>query len=398
MKKILAVIMLLAMMFSLCACGSESAAPSQSAEAEKAAAEEAEAAAAEESANEIADAEKLFYEGNYDEAFPLLSAHEDEGNPAAELLARCYYFGMGTDMDTDRALALLKQSGENGSVTAKYLLADASSTVSGAKLTLDETAALYKEFVSAAEGMDASDPAYGTVMTYLARCYAEGKGVEKDSDKALDAAAKAAAAGKLSPFEMMTLGKVFDDCTPVPEVEAAEEQAAAAVAENPDAQVTPPAYVCPEAEALYTQAADALQALADAGNARAQKLLGDLYFNGRGGFEQDCAKALELYEQAADQDYADAQAQLGYMYQNGAGVELSYEKAMEWNNRAAQQGNAQGQAQIGYMYHMGLGVTQNLDEAGRWYTRAAQQGDAWAADMLIQTEVTNPQSVFEAHA
>ena len=71
---------------------------------------------------------------------------------------------------------------------------------------------------------------------------------------------------------------------------------------------------------------------------------------------------------------------------------------MEWNNRAAQQGNAQGQAQIGWLYQQGLGVTQNLDEAGRWYTRAADQGNKWAEDRLAETEATNPQDLFEAHA
>ena len=394
MKKILAVMLLLTMMFSLCACGSESAEQLAAPAEDKASViGEADDEPVVETQDEIADAEKLFYEGSFEEAFPLLSAHEDEAIPSVTaLLARAYYFGLGTETDTDKALELLKKADESGSIAAKYLLADAASNVNGAKLTLDETDELYKDFVSAAKSMDPADPDYGVAMTYLARCYADGKGAAKDSDKALDAAAKAAAAGNLSPFEQMTLAKVFEDCAPNP------EDTAAAVAENLNTEVTPPAYVCPEAQELYAKAADALKALADAGNARAQKLLGDLCFNGRGGIEQDYAKALALYEQAADQDYADAQAQLGYMYQNGTGVELSYEKAMEWNNRAAQQGNSQGQAQIGYMYHMGLGVTQNLDEAGRWYTRAAQQGDSWAADMLILTEVTNPQSVFEAHA
>ena len=50
------------------------------------------------------------------------------------------------------------------------------------------------------------------------------------------------------------------------------------------------------------------------------------------------------------------------------------------------------------MYHMGLGVTQNLDEAGRWYARAVDQGHAWATEKLAETELTNNQAYFEAHA
>ena len=153
-----------------------------------------------------------------------------------------------------------------------------------------------------------------------------------------------------------------------------------------------------KAEELYKRALPGIQKLSDAGNLAATKLLGDLYLDGKGGLTQDYAKALETYMIAADEDYAPAQAQVGYIYQNALGVPADYAKAMEWNNRAAMQGNPEGQAQIGYLYQNGLGVTQNLDEAGRWYTRAKEGGSDWAAAMLEQTEATNPHASFEAHA
>ena len=153
-----------------------------------------------------------------------------------------------------------------------------------------------------------------------------------------------------------------------------------------------------EAEELYAKALDSIKTLADAGHVKAKKALGDYYFGGYAGVAQDYAKALELYTEAGEKGDADAQAQVGYIYQYGCGIDPDYEKAMEWNNRAAQQGNAQGQAQIGWLYQQGLGVTQNLDEAGRWYTRAADQGNKWAEARLAETEATNPQDLFEAHA
>ena len=153
-----------------------------------------------------------------------------------------------------------------------------------------------------------------------------------------------------------------------------------------------------QAHELYAQAKEGISALADDWNLMAIKYMGDYYFGALGNEALDYGKAMDYYMQAADFDYAPAQAQIGLMYQDGLGVDVSYEMAMEWNNRAAMQGNAQGQAQIGYLYHMGLGVTQNLNEAGRWYARAADQGDTWAAAKLAETEITNPQLAFEFHA
>ena len=178
--------------------------------------------------------------------------------------------------------------------------------------------------------------------------------------------------------------------------EAADTTAAEAAAEGETEAETKA--IPSEAEELYAKALDSIKTLADAGNVKAKKALGDYYFNGYAGVAQDYAKALELYTEAGEKGDADAQAQVGYIYQYGCGVDPDYEKAMEWNNRAAQQGNAQGQAQIGWLYQQGLGVTQNLDEAGRWYTRAADQGNKWAEDRLAETEATNPQDLFEAHA
>lgn len=48
-------------------------------------------------------------------------------------------------------------------------------------------------------------------------------------------------------------------------------------------------------------------------------------------------KAAEWFQKAADQGNADAQFWLGCMYQNGSGVERSYEKAVEWFQKAANQ-------------------------------------------------------------
>ena len=49
-------------------------------------------------------------------------------------------------------------------------------------------------------------------------------------------------------------------------------------------------------------------------------------------------KAIEWYEKAAEQGDAEAQYNLGVMYENGQGVDVNYKKAIEWYEKAAEQG------------------------------------------------------------
>lgn len=338
-----------------------------------------------------AEATALFDSGDYAGAFQMASAADSADPAVAALLGKAYYLGLGTDVNYAKALSYLETASKGGFPSAAYLLANASDFGNGTRMDKDEAARRYIKFVAVADEVDPASSDYAMSMTYLSECFAKGHGVEKKHELALDAANKASAAANLTPFELMSLAAFYDGPAPNHVSNAADATGEYEVetARKIDAA---------KADELYLRALPGLQKLADAGNLAAVKLLGDLYLDGKGGLPQDYAKALETYMIAADEDYADAQAQIGYIYQNALGVPADYAKAMEWNNRAAMQGNAQGQAQIGYLYQNGLGVTQNLDEAGRWYTRAKEGGSDWAAAMLEQTEATNPHASFEAHA
>ena len=389
MKKSIALLLLAAMMLTLCACGKKTETTPAPAPAESA---EPEAAAEADHTAEIEEAAGLFAAGDYAEAVEKLSELQTAGSPlVASLLGRAYYQGLGVKTDYNRAVGYLQDAAAGGVASARYLLAEAARTGNGLRRDPDEAARSYIKFVAVADEVGSDDPDYAPAMAALADCFANGRGVEKKFDLALDAANKAAACEGLTPFELMQLAKFFDG--PMPN---AVSNAADATGEY--AVETVRKIDAAKADSLYTRAAAGILNLADAGNLAAIKLLGDLYLDGKGGLQQDYAMAMETYRIAADQDYAPAQAQLGYMYQNALGVEADYAAAMEWNSRAAEQGDPQGQAQIGYLYQFGLGVTQNLDEAGRWYTRAKEGGSEWAAAMLEQTEATNPHASFEAHA
>ncbi len=61
--------------------------------------------------------------------------------------------------------------------------------------------------------------------------------------------------------------------------------------------------------------------------------MGIMCAGGRGTARND-AEAAYWYRQAAEQGYAIAQYNLGYMYQSGRGVPRDYKEALKWFNMA----------------------------------------------------------------
>ena len=392
MKKSFAIVLLLAMVLSLAACGEAAPVATPEPTVEPTPAPETLAA----------EAEELFYKADYTGAFEKLDALETSGiTSVQQLLGTSYYYGLGVEADSEEAVSQLTKAADQGDAIAMYLLGNAYASGTGTSRDEAKAKEMYAKFIAVGDADSGENAGSGRIQAYLADCYAYGKGTEKNVDKAAAAAGKAVSAD-LTAFDMVKLADSYvegvftktDDTADT--AEAADTTAAEAAAEGETEAETPA--IPAEAEELYAKALDSIKTLADASNIKAKKALGDYYFGGYAGIAQDYAKALELYTEAGEKGDADAQAQVGYIYQYGCGVDPDYEKAMEWNNRAAQQGNAQGQAQIGWLYQQGLGVTQNLDEAGRWYTRAADQGNKWAEDRLAETEASNPQDLFEAHA
>ena len=127
----------------------------------------------------------------------------------------------------------------------------------------------------------------------------------------------------------------------------------------------------------YKKAFDLYLESAEQGYAPAQCNLGYMYDIGQG-VSQDYAKAVEWYTKAAEQDDMLAQCNLGYMYDIGQGVSQDYAKAAEWYTKSAEQGYAPAQCNLGNMYYNGQGVTQDYAKAAEWYTKAAEQGNARA--------------------
>ena len=88
----------------------------------------------------------------------------------------------------------------------------------------------------------------------------------------------------------------------------------------------------------------------------------------------DYATALQEWRPIADQGDADAQFNLGLMYDNGQGVPQDYAEAFKLYRLAAEKGFAAAQTNIGFMYDKGQGVLQNNVIAHMWYNLGAANG------------------------
>jgi|GEM_PF-4776823 len=120
---------------------------------------------------------------------------------------------------------------------------------------------------------------------------------------------------------------------------------------------------------------------AEQADAEAQTNLGWMYEKGRG-VPQDFAQAVACYRKAAEQGYARAQTNLGWMYENGRGVPQDYEQAVVYYRKAAEQGNARAQNNLGWSYKNGHGVAQDDTQAVGWFRKAAEQEDTLAQNNL----------------
>ena len=149
----------------------------------------------------------------------------------------------------------------------------------------------------------------------------------------------------------------------------------------------------------YETALREWEPLAEQGHAEAQFNIGLMYDKGQG-MPQDDAKAAKWYRRAAEQGDADAQNNLGAMYEVGQGVLRSYVEALKWYYRAAQQGDAYAQYRLGFMYYLGQGVSRDYlhyVEAYAWLSLAAARGENRARPLreIVAGKMT-PEQIAEA--
>ena len=130
------------------------------------------------------------------------------------------------------------------------------------------------------------------------------------------------------------------------------------------------------------QALADLRASAEAGDPKAQFLLGGLYLTGVG-VPPDAAEAVAWYRRAAEQGDARAQYNLGGMYREGRGVPQDAAGSVAWYRRAAEQGHARAQYNLGGMYAEGRGVPPDAVEAHMWLIIAASRSTGAEREQIV---------------
>ena len=139
--------------------------------------------------------------------------------------------------------------------------------------------------------------------------------------------------------------------------------------------------------------------LAEAGLAQAQTNLGFIYEYGHGVL-QDYKEAVKWYRLAAEQGTDYAQTNLGNKYKSGEGVLQNYKEAVKWYRLAAEQGTASAQTNLGFMYEYGHGVLQDNTMAHMWYNIASANGHEKAggyrderAGLMTNPDISKAQSM-----
>jgi TPR repeat protein len=131
----------------------------------------------------------------------------------------------------------------------------------------------------------------------------------------------------------------------------------------------------------YATAFRAWKKLADQGAAEAQNNIGYLYEQGRG-VKQSYARAIEWYKKAAEQDLAEAHHNLGMLAFLGYGMRKDYLIAKRHFTNAGDLDQADSEYMLGLIYHQGHGVKKNLARAKDYFLEAATHDSTKGQFML----------------
>lgn len=146
---------------------------------------------------------------------------------------------------------------------------------------------------------------------------------------------------------------------------------------------------------------------AEGGNVRAQRALGQRFYDGKG-TQRDYGKAMHWFRLAADQGDAEAQNSVGTLYDNGKGVPKDYQEAAKWFRLAAHQGHVLARRNLGWMYEKGQGFKKDYVLSYMWQylaerARTPQKGKSGNGDGrcrlcdAVATKMT-PEQVAHAQA
>lgn len=217
----------------------------------------------------------------------------------------------------------------------------------------------------------------------LAVMYAHGRGVPKDTTKAISLYRVAAEAGNVdAQFNLATMYSSGTGVAKNLETAAVWFSKAAVGGDATSQRMLGVMYF--DGMGVGKDGAIAAKWFrqgADGGDTAAQRRLGEMYAYGDGIEKDEAAGAAQLSKAAAGGD-AIAQFEYGWMLANGLGVAKDQAASIAWWRKAADQGNARARFGMGTLYEFGTGVEKDAKEAAQWYRLAVDQGHATAQNNL----------------
>ena len=133
----------------------------------------------------------------------------------------------------------------------------------------------------------------------------------------------------------------------------------------------------------YKKAIEKWEPLLKENFAVAQASMGWLYQMGLG-LKQDTKKALQLYQAAAKQNNAVAQNNLGVMYEQGIEVDIDFKQARYWYDKSANNGYRFAQFNYANLLLDGIGGKKQREKAIEWYKKASDQKVKQATEKLFE--------------
>jgi TPR repeat protein len=94
--------------------------------------------------------------------------------------------------------------------------------------------------------------------------------------------------------------------------------------------------------------------------------------------QREMNEVIDMWRNAADQGYADAQRNLGIMYAQGQGAKQDFAEAERWLRKAADQGEALAQHNLSLIF----ADKKDFPEALRWARKALEQGHPQAKTVV----------------
>jgi uncharacterized protein len=128
---------------------------------------------------------------------------------------------------------------------------------------------------------------------------------------------------------------------------------------------------------------DTVRRKAIAGETEAQAELGWLYDQGKG-VRKSYRRAFQWYLKAAQRGNRVAQYNLSLCYLLGQGIAPDEREAFRWVQKSAKTGYQDAVLALAWHYHNGCGIKVSLRQAEHWYRKAAQSGDPSAQFSLGQ--------------